>query len=495
MGSACRWCTEPACNVAKLFRHLNLPIASERVESGRLHRRLSSFGVLLLTLSCLSPVLSIYGVGSDVIAHAGTGAADLFLIGIVAAAIWSLVYSELGSAYPYAGGDYVGVGTILGPAAGFACLTVWAVTSGPATGFLAQVVGTYVREIVPGVSPALVTFGSLAAATIIALLAVRTSAIVTGLFLLLEMLAVVALVIAGLWHPAHTLTSLLARPMMLGPRHALVPVAIGTMALEAVSAAYATVGGNQAIGFGEELQDPQRRMGGVILIAGLIGALATAVPVIAVVLGTRNPSVIFASAAPLSAFIVSVAGPAAGHALSAGVALACFNALIAQIMFSARLFFSLGRDRIFPASLSALLAHVHRPSGAPRMATLAVSLFAAACCFLSSHLLLVFTTGLVVYGFALASLAVLVGRLRGLTGREGCWRTPLFPLAPILGLAAAAVFALADLLDADVGRPTLLALGLVIVAALVWHQLVLKRRGWRPRIEPGGNGRPFPGPP
>lgn len=31
----------------------------------RLHRKLNSFGVLLLTLSCLSPVFSIYGVGSD----------------------------------------------------------------------------------------------------------------------------------------------------------------------------------------------------------------------------------------------------------------------------------------------------------------------------------------------------------------------------------------------------------------------------------------------
>lgn len=51
----------------------------------QLHRKLNSFGVLLLTLSCLSPVLSIYGVGSDVLQHAGTGAAGPFIIGIVVA--------------------------------------------------------------------------------------------------------------------------------------------------------------------------------------------------------------------------------------------------------------------------------------------------------------------------------------------------------------------------------------------------------------------------
>src|SRR6185437_746750 len=69
--------------------------------AGQLHRKLNSFGVLLLTLSCLSPVLSIYGVGSDVLQHAGTGAAGLFMVGIAVAAIWAIVYAELGSAFPY----------------------------------------------------------------------------------------------------------------------------------------------------------------------------------------------------------------------------------------------------------------------------------------------------------------------------------------------------------------------------------------------------------
>src|SRR6185437_1752322 len=96
------------------------------VESSRLHRKLSPFNALLLTLSCLSPVFSVYGPGSDVLQHTGTGAGVLFLISIGAAAIWAMVYAELGSAYPYAGGDYVGVGSILGPAAGFASLALWA---------------------------------------------------------------------------------------------------------------------------------------------------------------------------------------------------------------------------------------------------------------------------------------------------------------------------------------------------------------------------------
>ncbi len=449
-----------------------------------MHRKLNSFGVLLLTMSCLSPVFSIYGVGSDVLQHAGTGAAGLFLLGIAVAVIWATVYAELGSAFPYAGGDYVGVGTVLGPAAGFVCLALWAVTVIPITGFLAKVVAVYVADLAPGLPPQAVIFGSLAAALTVALLAVRASALVTGLFLAIEMLAVLALIVAGLWHPARSLVNVIAHPMALTAAGTLGPASIGALALGGVSAAFATTGGNQAVAFGEELADPHRRMGSVILIAGLIGAFATAIPIIAVVLGASDLATTFASPAPFSTFISSIAGPAAARALSAGVALAVFNALIAQVMFSARLFFSLGRDEIFPVRVNRMLASVHGTSGAPRAATLLVGALAALCCLLNSHLLVVFTSALVVYSLGLVSLSVLVGRAQGSTGQPGYWRSPLFPLAPILGLCLAAAFGVADLLDADDGRPSILILGSVLCLALAWYHFVLKRRagGWAPRL-------------
>jgi amino acid transporter len=453
-------------------------------QAGRLHRRLSSFGVLLLTMSCLSPVYSIYGVGSDVLQHAGTGAAGLFLVGIGVAVIWAVVYAELGSAFPYAGGDYVGVGAVLGSAAGFVSLALWAVTVMPTTAFLAKVVGVYVVELAPTASPQVITFGSLAAAVGVALLAVRTSAFVTGVFLAIEMLAVLALIVAGMWHPTRGLVSVITHPMALNGAGVLVPATIASLALGGVSAAYATAGGNQAIAFGEELGDPHRHMGRVVLIAGLIGAFATAVPVIAVVLGAGDLVSVLASPAPFSAFMTSIAGPAAGRALSAGVALAVFNALIAQIMFAARLLFSLGRDEIFHPRVNRLMGKVHDTSGAPRAATLLVGVFSGLCCLLSSHLLVVFTSALVVYSLGLVSLSVLVGRTKGSTGQPGYWRSPLYPLAPILGLCLAGVFGLGDLLDADDGRPSVLILGVVLLAALVWYHMVLKRRpgGWAPRL-------------
>ncbi len=453
--------------------------------SNRLHRKLSSLGVLLLTLSCLSPVYSIYGIGSDVLLHAGTGAAGLFVCGIGAAVVWAVVYAELASAYPYAGGDYVGVGAILGPWAGFASLTVWAVTAGPANAFLAKTIAIYFNELVPAAPPLLITFGALGAATAVALLAVRTSAFVTGVFLGVEMLAALALVVAGLWHPTRSIVDVVLHPVTLGATGTLVPVAIGAMALSGVNAAYATCGGNQAIAFGEELAEPHGHMGGVILVAGLIGAFATALPVVAVVLGVRDLPSFLKSSAPLSEFVASVAGRAAGHALSVAVILAIFNALIAQMMFLARLFFSLGRDKIFRPAVNAVLARVHSSSGAPRTATWVVGAISAVCCLLRTHLLIAFISGLTVYILLLVSIAVFVGRYRRLTGQPGYWRSALFPLAPILGLTLAVTFGVADLLDADAGRPSILILGAMIGAGVLWYYCVLRRRsgGWAPRVE------------
>jgi len=388
---------------------VSVPYDPEAFVTNQLHRKLSSFGVLLLTLSCLSPVLSIYAIGSDVLLHVGTGAAIVFICGIGVAVVWAVVYAELGSAYPYAGGDYVGVGSILGPWVGFASLTVWAVTQGSSNAILAKTVATYVCDLVPAASPVMVTFVALG---------------------------------AGLAHPARSLAAVVLHPTTLGVTGTMGPVAMAAMALAGVSAAYATTGGNQAIAFGEELAEPHRHMGGVILLAGLIGAFATA-------------------------------------------PLAVFNALIVGIMFAARLFFSFGRDGIFHRRVNSMLAKVHRSTGAPRAATWAVGLLAAACCLLDTHALVVFTSGLTVYCLGLVSFAVLVGRSRRLTGQPGYWRSLLFPLAPILGLLLAVAFGIADLLDADAGRPSLLLLGAMIAAGLLWHHFVLRRRegGWVPRVE------------
>jgi amino acid transporter len=88
---------------------------------------------------------------------------------------------------------------------------------------------------------------------------------------------------------------------------------------------------------------------------------------IAVVIGAGELRMILHSPAPLTAFVISIAGPAAGHALSAAVVLATFNALIAQMMFLGRLYFSFGRDEVFNPRINATLALVHGSTAHPAL--------------------------------------------------------------------------------------------------------------------------------
>ena len=447
-----------------------------------LRRELSAFAVLMLTLSCLSPIQSIYGVGSDVLQHAGTGAALLFLLALLPAMAWALVYAEIASAFPYAGGDYVAVGTILGPWAGFSTLTVWMVTGFPLTALAAKFNAIYLAEVFPGLPLSATTYAVLLASILLALPKVRTSAYITGIFLAIEMLGVIALIATGLWHPTRDLAAVLREPLVTNGTGNLVQVSLGALALGAVGAAYATMGGNQAITFGEEMHEPHQKMGRVILAAASIGAVATALPVVCVVLGAHDLATVLQSPAPISAYFTAKVGPLASRVMSGCVALAIFNATIASNMFYGRIAYSMGRDETLPQRASSWLGTIHSKSGVPRNATIAIGVVSAACCVFSTHALVTFGTGLTTFAIGLISCAVLVGRLNGLTGQHRHWRSPLFPLAPLMGFGLTITFLVAALQDKDVGRPSVLLLTSCVGVALLWYRFALKPRGWRPRL-------------
>ncbi|MDB5721931.1 MAG: hypothetical protein JWP15_2549, partial [Alphaproteobacteria bacterium] len=81
-------------------------------------------GVLFLTLSVTTPASSVFVIVPGMVQAAGTGALLALLVAILICVATGLVYAELASAWPVAGGEYVFVAHTLGPAAGFAMLGV-----------------------------------------------------------------------------------------------------------------------------------------------------------------------------------------------------------------------------------------------------------------------------------------------------------------------------------------------------------------------------------
>ena len=89
-----------------------------------LARTLGLPAVLFLTLSISTPASSVFVILPGMVGAAGSGALLALLIAILICLATGVVYAELASAWPVAGGEYVFVAHTLGPAAGFAMLVV-----------------------------------------------------------------------------------------------------------------------------------------------------------------------------------------------------------------------------------------------------------------------------------------------------------------------------------------------------------------------------------
>src|SRR5438309_7139536 len=81
-------------------------------------RSLSGFGIIILTLSVLSPGVSVLVSGGSILQAAGTGTVMAFLLGALVCYCQTSMIAELGAAYPTAGYDYAAIGHSVGDWAG-----------------------------------------------------------------------------------------------------------------------------------------------------------------------------------------------------------------------------------------------------------------------------------------------------------------------------------------------------------------------------------------
>ncbi len=442
------------------------------MESPTLNRALGPTGVMLLTLSALSPVASVYITGAGVLHLAGTGAAFAFIAGGVISALVALLYAELGAAFPGAGGVYASLARILGPAGAFPCIALQMVTAAPMMAFTAMGLADYVRVLFPGAPYIPITLATIAAACLVGVLKIRTGAWITGVFLAMEAAGLGIITVVAALHPARSLATVLAHPVMLD-HGALVAVPWATMGLALVSGVYATAGANWALFFAEEMHEAQRRMGRVIAWAGVVASVTIAVPMVLLVLSAPDLRAMLSAEAPIAAFLAGTGGHTAAILVSAGVIAAIFNNQVALGMALARFLYATGRDGIWPGAINRAIGRLHGAWQSPLQATLLLGLASVACVALGERVLLIVISGNV-FEYLLMAAAVFVGRN---TGRTGRWfRVWGHPGVPCMVVALVAAFVLADWQDPDAGRPSMLLLGVVFAASIAYARGVLKGR-------------------
>ncbi|RYY11465.1 MAG: amino acid permease, partial [Alphaproteobacteria bacterium] len=214
-------------------------------------RNLGVTGVLLLTLSVATPASSVFVIVPGMLQVAGTGAVWAMLLAGVVCVATAFVYAELSSAWPVTGGEYVAVAHTLGPMAGFVMLGVNVFNNL----FFPPVAGLGISAVLSSIYPGLpqvpIAVAVVAGSTLVALLQIRVNAWVTGVFLAVEVLALLAIVALGFADAVRPVTEFLTHPVMPAAS-SLIPASPAAIGLATSIAIFALNGYGAAVYFGEE---------------------------------------------------------------------------------------------------------------------------------------------------------------------------------------------------------------------------------------------------
>lgn len=440
-------------------------------------RSLGVVGVLFLTLSVTSPVSSLFVIVPGMLHAAGSGAMWAMLLASLVCVATAYVYAELSSNWPVAGGEYVMVAHTLGPMAGFVMLGVNVFNNllfPPAIGLgLAAVLG----NVIPGLPAVPLAVFVVAAATLVSVLHIRVNAWVTGIFLLIEVAAVAAIVLVGFGYAVQPLSGLLTHPLMpAATGQGLAPASMASIGLATSIAIFALNGYGAAVYFGEEMHEAPRKIARTIFWALGATLLLEGLPMLALLIGAPNLPAIFAQDDPFGFLVRLRAGEGAAMWVSGGVAIAIVNAIIACILACARFFYGTARDKCWGRPVDAWLGAIHPRFASPWISTLIGGGAGIACCFLPLELLLVLSgTGLVAI-YAGIALALIVGRRSGALANAP-FKSPLYPLMPVVTLIALAYIVCLNWLDASEGRPGLMMTAGQMILSGLYYLLVLRRRG------------------
>lgn len=220
----------------------------------KLTRSIGVVGGTLLTLSCVTPASTLFVVVPDLFGSVGSATALTIGIGALLCVAVAFCYSELGTLIPSAGGEYAMVGSL----------------AGRFTGWLVFILSLLVAMIVPPVialgtadylAPVLHIDKPLAGAavmllaTLAGLLDLRANAWITGIFLVLEVIAAGMVAVLGFSHSERGLSSML-HGTVVPEGGASQAVTISMIVTGLAIALFITQGFSTAVYLSEELENP-----------------------------------------------------------------------------------------------------------------------------------------------------------------------------------------------------------------------------------------------
>ncbi|MFF8900338.1 APC family permease [Streptomyces lydicus] len=424
----------------------------------KLTRSIGVVGGTLLTLSCLTPASSLFVIVPDSFASLGTGTAlTIAIAGLLCIGV-AFTYSELGTLIPSSGGEYAMVGTLMGRLAGWLVFVLSLIVVMIVPPIIALGTADYLAPIIH-LDPQLTAAAVMLLATAMGLLDLRANAWITGIFLVLEVVACAVVAFLGFTH-THRSASVLVHPVIDAGHGHTTAVTAGLIVTGLATALFILQGFSTAVYLAEEMENPRRNVSRTVLWTLGIGAAVVLIPVIAITLGA--PDLKTLGAGDVAGMVAQWSNSGVGTFVSLCIALAIINAAIVMVIQNSRVVFSSARDAAWPTPVNRVFSHVGRRFGSPWAATLAVGVPGAALCFVNLDTLSEVTGVAVAAMYVFVALGALVSR-RGDHKHRMAWRMPLWPTIPAL-----LIVALAWVLYQQSVKSLVITGVIVAVAALYW---------------------------
>ncbi|MFI1048769.1 APC family permease [Streptomyces griseoruber] len=422
-----------------------------------LKRSIGVVGGTLLTLSCVTPASTLFVVVPDLFGSLGTATALTIAIGSLLCIAVAFCYSELGTLIPSAGGEYAMVSTLAGRLAGWLVFVLSLLVVMIVPPVIAMGTADYLAPVVH-LDPSLAGAGVMLLATLAGLLDLRANAWITGVFLVLEVIAAAVVAVLGFAHGHRGPGSLVS--MQVADAHGGTDTVTALLVVSGLAIAlFVTQGFSTAVYLSEELEHPRRTVARTVLATLAISSVIILVPVVAITFGASDLAQL--TGGDISSMVTAWSNSAVGTFVSLCVALAIINAGIVMVIQNSRVLFASARDQAWPGPVNRVFAKLGR-FGSPWVATLAVGIPGAALCFVNLDTLYG-VTGVSVTGmYLLVAVAALLSR-RGHHRHTPAWRMPLWPAVPVLLIAV-----LAYILTQQEASYLLWTGGITAAATLYW---------------------------
>jgi amino acid transporter len=457
----------------------------ERYEQ-ELSRSLKVVGNVMITLSSITPASSVFIIIPAILLGVGTGSFLALLLAALVGVFMAFCWGELCAAFPIAGGDYAVVWhafkgrakPLAGPVS-MILFALWIDTIVFIPAVIALGTAQYLGVIwtvdakVAGAVVMLVAAG-------LAILRVRVNAVLTGVMLAIEMIALLMLTVLGFAHLHGDRVGKLFSGWVIGNGHGgTEAVTFGAILAITAVAVFAYNGYAAPVNLSEETRGSSRGIARAILWSLVITVLAELVPTTAVLLGAPRldqvTSATVSGGAPMNAFLLATSSSAVNKIVSLGITVAILNAVIAIVIQFGRVLYSSGRDRAWPGPVNAWMSSVSPRFQTPWFATALVGVLGAILCLtVSLETIITLTGATLVLNYALVAVGAIVGRASGATDASP-YRMPAWPLPPVLAIAALVY------ITTKQTQKSVLVTGITMLIGLIYWAVVIrpqKGRAW-----------------